>query len=92
MSNIISRNVSEDLVDLYLDDCIEKSGMCSCERCKADARALALNQLPAHYVVTTVGNAYIRANATSVQSQADIITAIMSGINVVRLSPKHDEK
>ncbi len=89
MSNIIMRNVSEDLVDLYLDDCIEKSGMCSCERCRADVMALALNQMPAHYVVTTSGDAYIRANATSSQAQADIITAIMSGINIVGVNPNH---
>lgn len=86
---IFSRNVMEDMVDFFLEDCIEKSGVCKCERCREDIRAFALNQLPPKYVVTTTGNAFVRLSAMSTQSQADLITAIMNGIRQVQASPRH---
>lgn len=82
------RNVSEDLVDMFLDDCIASSNMCTCGRCRADVRAFALNSFPAHYVVTEMGDAMTRAMSLSNQFQADIITAIMKGILIVRSNPR----
>jgi len=89
--NIVSKNLSEDLVDLYLDSCLRSVDVCGCDRCRADIRALALNAMPPHYVVTDLGDAYVRLDAMSVQSQADIITAIMNAINMVKSRPRHDE-
>lgn len=82
-------NTTEDLVELYLDDCIRQAGACSCARCRADIKALALNELPTKYVATKVGNTYVRMNAMGTQSQADIITAIISAARVVREHPNH---
>lgn len=84
-----SVNVSEDLIDMFLDDCMKKSDVCTCERCRADVRALALNLFPPHYVVTEVGDALVRATSLSFQCQADIITAILEGIAIVSKSPRH---
>ena len=83
------RNVSEDLVDMYLEECIKNSGMCTCARCRADVRAFALNNFPPRYVVTEFGDALTRALALSTQFQADIITAIMRGVLLVRDNPRH---
>ncbi|MDR0433706.1 MAG: late competence development ComFB family protein [Gracilibacteraceae bacterium] len=85
------RNVSEDLVDFYLDECMVRHGACSCSRCIADIRAYALNQLPPRYVVTTAGSAFARARAMSTQAKADIISAISTGINLVKKNPRHDD-
>ncbi len=90
MDGMISSNLTEDLVEIHIKGCIERADMCKCERCLADVRAYALNQLPPHYVVTDLGDAYVRVNAMSVQSQADILTAIMSGIKMVMQNPRHD--
>jgi competence protein ComFB len=87
--NLVSKNLSEDLVDMYLDGCIRSAEICACERCRADIRALALNAMPPQYVVTDLGDAYVRLNAMSVQSQADIIIAIMNAINIVKKDPRH---
>ncbi|MCL1828602.1 MAG: late competence development ComFB family protein [Oscillospiraceae bacterium] len=84
-----TRNVSEELVDMYLSSCIKKTDMCKCERCKADIRAFALNSFPPHYVVTDFGEAMTKVLSLSVQFQADIITAIMKGIVIVRDNPRH---
>lgn len=85
----ISKNLSEDLIDIYLNDCLKNSGICTCDRCRADVRAYALNNMPAHYVVTELGDAFVRVDAMSVQSQADIVTAITLGINRVKEHPRH---
>lgn len=90
--NFVSKNISEDLVDIYLDSCIRSSNICKCDRCRADIRALALNAMPPHYVVTDLGDAYVRLDAMSTQSQADIIATIASAINVVKDSPRHGDK
>lgn len=87
--NFISKNVSEDLVDMYLDNCITAAGMCSCPRCRADVRAYALNNFPPRYVVTDLGDALVRVNILSNQFRADIIIAIMNGINIVMRYPRH---
>jgi competence protein ComFB len=92
MSEFQVKNVSEDLVDFYLQECMERAQVCTCERCIADVTAFALNQLPPRYVVTTVGSAFARARAMSTQSKADIIKAITSGINLVRNDPRHEKQ
>ena len=83
------RNVSEDLVEMYVDNCITSAGACGCPRCRADIMAYALNHFPARYVVTEFGDAMTRAMALSTQFQADILTAIMSGIMIVKEHPRH---
>ena len=85
----IVKNVSEDLVDMYLEGCIKSFDMCSCARCYADVRAFALNNFPPHYVVTDLGEALVLANVMSTQFEADIITAITNAIVKVKSSPRH---
>lgn len=81
-------NVSEDLVDMFLEDCMKTVDMCRCERCRTDVRAYALNHFSPHYVVTDMGDALTRAMSLSNQFQADIITAIMQGIMIVKGNPR----
>lgn len=87
---IALKNLSEDLILFYLDDCIKKTDICKCDRCRTDVLAYALNKFPAHYVVTTMGDLFVRAKAMTVQAQADIITAIMLGVKTVADNPRHD--
>ncbi|NLB28881.1 MAG: late competence development ComFB family protein [Clostridiales bacterium] len=84
------RNVSEDLIEMHLDDCIRKSEMCDCARCRIDVKAFALNAFPAHYVVTDFGDALTRTHALSVQFKVDVITAIMKGVVLVKKNPRHE--
>ena len=88
-NDFILKNVSEDLIDMYLDSCITAAGMCECPRCRADVRAFALNNFPPRYVVTDIGDVLSRVDLLSNQFRADIIIAIMNGINLVMRSPRH---
>ncbi len=89
VARLISKNIMEELVDSLLDVYMKDVGMCACEQCRADVRAFALNCLPPRYVVSTGGGIFVRVNALTCQSQADIATAIMKGIRVVMANPRH---
>lgn len=63
---------------------------CTCDRCKLDVIALALNAVPSKYVVTDKGELFGRANLMTNQSDADIIKEVTKAIDIVRNSPRHD--
>ena len=85
----IVRNVSEDLVEMALDDCIAQSNICRCARCRADVQAYALNAMPPQYVVSDIGDLFVRASALSNQYRADVVAAITKAIMLVELKPRH---
>ena len=87
---IVSKNVMEDLVDFRLDSLIKSMGMCDCPVCKADVRAIALNNLPPRYVVSLSGEIFVHVNSVRSQSQTDIIQAITAAIMQVKKFPRHN--
>jgi competence protein ComFB len=89
---LIVKNTMEELVDININRCMKDSDMCTCERCRADVFAIALNNLPACYVATTVGDLFVRVNSMSEQGQTDIIAAIMGGILTVKAKPRHGDE
>ena len=62
---------------------------CNCERCLADVKALALNNLKPIYVVSEKGILYTKLNELNNQFKADVIREIISGINMVEEKPSH---
>lgn len=83
-------NVMESLVEEHLDKCIKNAGVCSCELCRADIKALALNKLTPHYASTLKGNLITRIDNMRVQASTDVLAAIMEAISVVETHPRHD--
>ncbi len=92
MANFVPKNIMEDLVEFKLGDLIRCSGMCCCERCRADVKALALNKLPPRYVVSVGGDVYSHFAAMNVQTQVNITSAVAAAIRVVRKNPHHGEE
>ncbi len=82
-------NIMEILIEEQLDLCIEETGVCSCEQCRADIKALALNHIPPRYSANPEGSAYVRADFLKKQAQADILAAITEAIEVVKANPRH---
>lgn len=82
-------NVMEDLVEERLDACIAMTGVCSCDFCRADMKALALNKLPPRYASRLKGNLFARIQATRNQSSADVLSAVMEAISIVSEHPRH---
>ena len=87
---VISKNVMEDIVDSRLDSLMKSMGSCNCSVCRADIRAMALNNLPPRYVVSLSGEIFVNVNSVKMQSQTDIISAISSAIIKVNQFPRHD--
>lgn len=87
---IVIKNIMEDVVDIKLNDLMEKAGCCMCECCRADVFTYALNNLPPRYVASKSGNVFAHFRVLETQNQVDILTVIISGIAMVKKNPRHD--
>lgn len=87
---MIFKNYMEDAVDAALDEVLELTEACGCERCRLDIKALALNHLPPKYVVTDKGYVYTKVNELAAQFRTDITVALTNAAKVVSQKPRHD--
>jgi competence protein ComFB len=84
------KNVTETFVSEALDSIIKEYGMkCTCDICKTDVIAIALNRLKPQYATTNKGEALIRTNVFQVQKQVDIFLAVKEAINIVEKNSSH---
>ncbi len=83
-------NVMEQIVDSGLDEVMKQEGCCTCERCKMDARALILNNLPPKYVVTDAGMAFEECRQAYGQNRVSVYQCMLESVNKVKQSPHHD--
>jgi len=80
----------EILVDETIDEILRANkDICGCDRCRLDLSAVALNNLPTIYVVTTEGEVLKRTNSLKQQFKVDIIRALTEALEVVRKNPHH---
>ena len=85
-------NYMENEVDVLLKELLKNySDVCQCEHCLADIKALALNELKPHYVVTHKGELYTKLNEFSQQFEVDIYKALIDAIKVVKEKPHHEK-
>lgn len=82
-------NYMEKLVDNNIDAVIERVGVCSCDKCKLDIKAIALNNLPPKYVVTTIGAVYVKLEMLEEQFSIDVSKEITKACMKVKNSPQH---
>jgi competence protein ComFB len=86
----LPKNIIEDLITYKLDELIEETDVCKCERCRTDIIAIALNKLPSRYVNSSGGDIMARMQALDDQMQANITTAILKAIEMVKKKPHHE--
>ncbi|HYE84213.1 MAG TPA: late competence development ComFB family protein [Clostridia bacterium] len=84
------KNYMEELVVKKSDDILKLLNICKCEKCRLDIMALALNELPAKYVVTDKGELYTKVRELEQQFEVDVETAIVKAAIFVGKNPKHD--
>lgn len=65
---------------------------CSCEHCILDIKALALNQLKPHYIVTGKGQLYSQLTEMSTQFETDVLQALVDAIIKVSKTPRHKKE
>lgn len=83
-------NYMEVLVEEELDNMIEKIGVCKCDRCRMDIKALALNSLTPKYVVTDSGKLYTKISLLQQQFDVDVLAAITKAALIVKENPRHE--
>ncbi|MTI48208.1 MAG: competence protein ComFB [Firmicutes bacterium] len=69
---------------------LKRNDICTCEKCRMDIAAIALNNLPTRYVVTEKGELYTKLNEMEIQFEADIIKELVRAIEKVSRATKHD--
>ncbi len=90
MASVKMINKMEVMVEQAVNvELARRNEICSCERCKSDMIALALNMLPSRYVVTLLGEAVTNVDLESSQWKADIMMAVYRAIEIVRGRPRH---
>lgn len=92
MEEYILVNKMEEAVKAAVDQLFAegKNPGCTCERCKLDVIALALNSLPSKYTVTTIGDAVTSVALDSSQWRANLVMAVCNAIEIVRKKPRHN--
>jgi competence protein ComFB len=63
--------------------------ICTCEKCMLDMKAIALNKLKPHYVVTNKGELYSKVDEMNSQFETDVMKALIDAIDIVSKNPRH---
>ncbi len=83
------RNLMEDVVNQALEDVKKYYDFCSCDQCRMDISALALNKIPPRYVVSNKGESYGRADLLAMQSGLDVLSVVLEAVKMVQQKPRH---
>lgn len=83
-------NYMEEIVFDMLDDILRDMNVCTCDRCRVDVAAKALNDLPPQYVVTRKGEVFSKINNLRAQFEVDVISAITKAGILVKRNPNHE--
>lgn len=81
------KNYMETLVDQYLEELLHSderySGICTCEKCMDDIRAIALNHIQPFYITCKKGEIYGEFSMRVQQNKLDILREIVSAVETV---------
>lgn len=83
------KNTMEDVVNKNIDTILNLMNICKCEKCRMDIMAISLNDLPAKYVVTEVGELYTKVRELEPQFEVNVETAIIKAAIFVTKNPQH---
>lgn len=86
----VFENIMELVVKNQVEDMMERSNQCHCDKCKMDVMALVLNKIPPKYVATNKGALITRVQSYSRQGTADLTAAITAAMETVRNFPLHE--
>ena len=87
------RNYMELEVERYLPNLLKAfPNICQCNSCLLDIKAIALNNLPSHYVVSDKGALFVKIEELSVQFETDVMKALIDAIAIVSKNPRHESE
>lgn len=84
------KNHTESVVHQALKEYMVKYKLpCDCERCQADIKALALNQLPSRYYVSLRGEIITHWESDTLPDKTRVLSAIVLAAQQVANTPSH---
>ena len=83
-------NVMQVLVEEKAPKYVQMFGLCTCERCMEDVKALTLNNLVPKYVVLEQGDLVPRLTVYETQFSSDITAQMLKACRVVMEHPHHN--
>ena len=84
------RNVMESLVASTLDEVLSRSPeICSCDRCRLDMLAFALNNLPPRYIVEDPEGIHAHLEAITAPFRGDVHYNVGRAVQMVSTRPHH---
>ena len=84
------KNMMEDNVARTLDKLLPTMPhICSCNDCRLDMATYALNRLHPKYGRTSTGAILHRFDTSSAQAEAEILTVVLSSIELIGSHPHH---
>ncbi len=86
------KNYMEEIVLNTMDEILKDIKICTCDRCRYDIAAKALNDLPPQYIVTRKGEIYSKINNLKTQFEVDVISAITKAAIIVKRNPNHNQE
>lgn len=84
--NYVTINIMENAVLKSIDSVIQKFNSCSCDRCKCDIAAQALNNLSAKYIVTNPKNV---PEVDEVIDNKAVTAALVTAVIKIKTNPRH---
>lgn len=85
------KNIMEEDVERQLNKLLPTMpNICSCNICKLDMATYALNRLKPNYVRSNKGELFHKVNTSSTQAKTEILTAVVTAINVIGAHPSHE--
>ena len=86
----LKKSMDED-VERQLDTLLPTMpNICSCDICRSDMAAYALNRLKPNYVRSNKGALFHKVNNSSTQAKTDLMTAVITAINTIGARPSHN--
>ncbi|MFI3114695.1 MAG: late competence development ComFB family protein [Clostridia bacterium] len=82
----ITVNIMENAVLRVIDIVIERFNSCSCDRCRCDIAAQALNNLSAKYIVTDPNNI---PPIDEIVDAKEVVSALVHAVIKIRNKPRH---
>lgn len=88
------KNYAEVIVEEMFDGLLKEQlksnpEICACTQCRMDMKALALNNIPPHYVVTEKGTILKQVSFDLIGGKAQVTSAIITAVKAVGENPKH---
>ena len=85
----VYHNLMEDILEMEYDAIKESLECCTCEQCRNDVIAYALNHTQPRYVVNPDGTVMSKIETYRLQGVTDVWAALTRAAIIVNESPRH---